>query len=74
MTQATNFAIQALDGSVTEFNTSTGRWTRSADRWGNSMTGTYSGSDLTTITDALGRTLTLAYTSAAHVRDRHGRQ
>ncbi len=63
MTQGTTLAARSLDGSVTEFNTSTGRWMRASDRWGNAITGTYTGSDLTTITDALGRTLTLTYTS-----------
>ncbi|MHB8762701.1 MAG: DUF6531 domain-containing protein, partial [Coriobacteriia bacterium] len=78
MTLGTNFQIRALEGSVTELNSSAGRWVRSADRWGNAITGTYSitGSDLTTITDAMDRTLTLTYTSGKlmSVTDSDGNQ
>ena len=76
MTLGTNFQIRALDGSVTELNSSAGRWVRTADRWGNAITGTYTGSDLTSIIDAVGRTLTLGYTSGklTSVTDSDGNQ
>ncbi|HEV7242491.1 MAG TPA: DUF6531 domain-containing protein, partial [Thermoanaerobaculia bacterium] len=75
MTLGTNFQIKALDGTVSELNTS-GRWVRSADRWDNAVTGSYTGSDLTSITDALGRTLTLGYTSGrlTSITDSDGNQ
>lgn len=64
MTQPSTFQMKNLAGTVTEFNSTTGRWVQTTDKWGNAVAGSYDGSgNLTTITDALQRTWTLAYTS-----------
>ncbi len=54
-----------LDGTVTEVDDgSAGLWRKTTDRWGNTLTGSYTGSNLTTITDTLGRTWTLGYSGS----------
>jgi RHS repeat-associated protein len=57
------YQLTDLDGTVTAFDVATGRWLSTTDRWGNTLTGSYSGNDLHTITDAEGRQLTLSYVS-----------
>lgn len=57
------YRLTDLDGTVTAFDAATGRWKSTTDRWGNAITGTYTGSDLTAITDSVGRQVTLSYTS-----------
>ncbi|HKO58691.1 MAG TPA: DUF6531 domain-containing protein, partial [Thermoanaerobaculia bacterium] len=54
-----------LSGTVTEVDDgSAGLWRKTTDRWGNSLTASYTGSNLTSITDALGRTWTLGYSGS----------
>src|ERR1051326_3126787 len=59
------YILEFLDGSETHFDTATGRWNSSRDRWGNTITGTYSSGLLTTITDSEGRNVTLTYQGTA---------
>jgi RHS repeat-associated protein len=57
------YRLTDLDGTVRAFDIATGHWVSTTDRWGNSMTATYSGSDLTAVTDSVGRQVTLGYTT-----------
>jgi RHS repeat-associated protein len=57
------YLLTDLDGTVTAFDQTSGRWKRTTDRWGNSISGTPVGSNPTTITDSAGRQLTLTYSS-----------
>ncbi|HKO59512.1 MAG TPA: carboxypeptidase regulatory-like domain-containing protein, partial [Thermoanaerobaculia bacterium] len=52
-----------LDGTVTAFDAASGVWLSTTDRWGNAITGTYGGGQLTAITDSVGRQVQLAYTA-----------
>ena len=52
-----------LDGTTTAFDVASGRWLRTTDRWGNSLTGTYSGDELVAVSDAVGREIQLLYTA-----------
>jgi RHS repeat-associated protein len=58
------YQLTDLDGTVTAFDVATGRWFSTTDRWGNTLTGSYSGNDLNTVRDAEGRQLTLSYVSS----------
>ncbi len=59
------YLLTDLDGTVTAFDKATGHWISTTDRWLNSITGVYDGSGrLSTITDALGRVLTLTYSGS----------
>lgn len=60
--------VTDLDGNVTLFDATSGAWLSSADRWGNAITGTYSNSLLTALTDAEGRQVQLAYTDSQLTR------
>lgn len=54
-----------LNGMVTEVDDgSSGLWRKTTDRWGNTLTATYTGSNLTGITDTLGRDWTLGYSGS----------
>jgi RHS repeat-associated protein len=53
-----------LKGNVTEVDNSAGLWRKTTDRWGNTITGSYTGSNLTSITDTLGRVWTLGYSGS----------
>ena len=58
------YALTDLEGTRTLFDydgPTASRWRRTEDRWGNSVTGSYTGADLTTITDMMGRTISLGY-------------
>lgn len=55
------YVLQYYGGGSSTFDATTGRWLSTADRWGNAITGGYTGNDLTSITDAYGRVVTLAY-------------
>jgi RHS repeat-associated protein len=57
------YRLTDLDGTVTRFDLTTGRWLSTTDRWLNAITGSYTGSDLTAITDSMGRQITLSYAS-----------
>jgi YD repeat-containing protein len=57
--------LVSLDGSQTHFDSFSGRWTSTRDRWGNTISGTYANNLLTTITDSVGRQVTLTYTSGS---------
>lgn len=57
------YLLTDLDGTVTAFDVGSGRWLSTTDRWGNAITGSYTGADLTAITDAMGRQVTLSYTA-----------
>jgi len=59
----TRYLYTDLDGAVTTFDRTTGRWLSSADRWGNTISGTYTSNDLTTIADSMGRQLSLGYSA-----------
>jgi RHS repeat-associated protein len=52
------------NGTITRFDTSTGRWLSTTDRWGNAISGTYNSGILTTITDSMGRQVTLTYSGS----------
>ncbi len=59
----TEYQITDLDGTVTRFDqTASGRWKSTTDRFGNALTATYTGSDLTRVASSLARGFTLAYT------------
>ncbi|HEX7155337.1 MAG TPA: RHS repeat-associated core domain-containing protein [Thermoanaerobaculia bacterium] len=70
------FRQKSLAGTLTDFDSATGRWTKTTDRWSNGITGTYTGSDLTAITDAMGRVWTLGYVGGklASITDGDGNQ
>jgi len=54
-----------LSGTVTEVDDgSAGLWRTTTDRWGNTLTASYTGSNLTGITDTLGRSWTLGYSGS----------
>jgi len=53
-----------LRGTVTEVDSTSGLWRKTTDRWGNTLTATYTGSNLTTLTDTLGRTWTFGYSGS----------
>ncbi len=58
------YLLTDLNGTVTHFDTATGRWNKTVDRWSNAIVGSYNGSgQLTTIADTEGRQITLTYTS-----------
>ncbi len=57
------YQLTDLNGTVTSFDVATGRWNSTKDRWGNTISGTYTAGQLTTITDSEGRQIQLAYTS-----------
>ncbi|MCU1349856.1 MAG: repeat protein [Acidobacteria bacterium] len=57
------YILRTLAGDVSRFDAASGNWQSTADRYGNTFTGSYTGpGNLTTITDPLGRVLTLSYT------------
>ncbi|HEU4889872.1 MAG TPA: RHS repeat-associated core domain-containing protein [Thermoanaerobaculia bacterium] len=58
------YRLTTLDGTVTAFSAGSGLWLSTTDRWGNSITGAYSGANLATITDSVGRVVTLSYSGA----------
>jgi YD repeat-containing protein len=51
------------NSTITRFSTTTGAWLSTTDRWGNQITGTYSGGQLTTVTDQFGRQVVLTYSN-----------
>lgn len=53
-----------LSGTVTEVDSSSGLWRKTTDRWGNTLTASYTGTNLTTLTDTLGRTWTFGYSGS----------
>lgn len=57
------YELKDLDGNVTTFGSASGEWRSTRDRWNNTISGAYTGSDLTTLTDPEGRVWTLAYTA-----------
>jgi RHS repeat-associated protein len=57
------YRLTNLDGTVTAFDTATGDWLSTSDRWGNSLSGSYDGSgNLASVTDSEGRQVALGYT------------
>ena len=58
------YHLTDLNGMVTAFETATGHWVSTTDRWGNAITGTYTGSNLTTVADSMGRQVSLVYTGS----------
>ena len=57
------YTLTDLNGTVTTFGSAAGEWRSAADRWGNTINGTYSSGNLITITDPEGRAWSLVYTS-----------
>jgi len=55
------YQLKDLDGTITAFDVTTGRWLSTTDRWSNAITGTYTVDGLATITDSMGRQITLTY-------------
>lgn len=53
------YKVTRLDGTAISF--AGGRWISTTDRWGNSITGSYNGANLTRITDSAGRNVELTY-------------
>jgi len=53
--------VRDLDGNVTTFDGAGGNWLSTVDRWGNTISGTYTNGQLTTITDSEGRQIQLSY-------------
>jgi YD repeat-containing protein len=60
---AGTYELKDLDGNVTTFWSASGEWRSTQDRWGNTISGGYTGSDLTSLTDPEGRVWSLAYTA-----------
>jgi len=60
---ATNrYLLTDLDGTVTAFDSATGRWLSTTDRWANAIAGTYDGNgNLSNVTDSMGRQIVLSY-------------
>ena len=58
------YQLLDLNGTVTSFDVASGRWNSTKDRWGNTIFGSYTGSQLTTITDTMTRQIQLSYTSS----------
>jgi len=58
---STKYVLTDLDGALTTFDRATGRWLATTDRWGNSVSGAYTGNDLTAVTDSAGRSMALGY-------------
>lgn len=56
------YVLKEPTGFETHYDT-TGKWKSSRDRWQNTISGTYTSGALTSITDSVGRQVTLAYTS-----------
>jgi len=60
------YILRKPDGSETHYDSATGNWKKTRDRWGNAITGTYdTNGHLATITDSENRSITLAYTGAS---------
>jgi RHS repeat-associated protein len=58
------YLLTDLNGRVTHFDPTTGRWNSTVDRWGNSISGSYNGSgQLETLTDSMGRQVVLTYSA-----------
>ena len=58
------YVWKRVDGSEMHFDSATGRWSSSRDRWGNAISGGYNTDGLlTTVTDSMGRAITLTYQS-----------
>ncbi|MBK8594682.1 MAG: hypothetical protein IPN83_03690 [Holophagales bacterium] len=64
-----HFVLTDLDGTVTRFFDDLavagpeGGWVSTTDRWGNAITGVYSGGNLVTVVDTENRSIALDYTS-----------
>ncbi|MDQ6802647.1 MAG: RHS repeat protein, partial [Acidobacteriota bacterium] len=59
---AGTYTVKFPSGGNRVYSIATGKWVSASDRWGNSISGTYDGSgNLTTITDSVGRQITLEY-------------
>jgi RHS repeat-associated protein len=64
-TPTNRYLLADLNGTITAFDVTTGRWLSTTDRWGNQIAGTYDGSGhLTTLTDSMSRQVTLSYTGS----------
>ncbi len=61
------YTLTDLDGTVTTFDSPTGAWKSTADRWGNTTSGAYSGSNLTSVTDPEGRAWILGYDASSRL-------
>jgi RHS repeat-associated protein len=59
------YRIADLNGNVTAFDAASGFWLSTTDRWGNRISGSYSGALLTALTDAEGRQVQFSYASGA---------
>jgi len=57
------YQVLDLNGTVTAFDATNGLWLSTTDRWGNRISGTYTGTLLTALTDAEGRQVQLSYVS-----------
>jgi RHS repeat-associated protein len=57
---AGQYQVRDLDGRVTAFSATTGRWQATTDRWGNVIRGIYDANGvMTTIRDSMGRDITI---------------
>ncbi|HKS23575.1 MAG TPA: carboxypeptidase regulatory-like domain-containing protein [Thermoanaerobaculia bacterium] len=56
------YEVKDLNGTITRFDAATGAWLSTSDRWGNTISGSYTGGLLTTVTDSVGRQVQFVYT------------
>jgi RHS repeat-associated protein len=61
------YLLTDLNGTVTHFDTATGHWNSTVDRWGNTISATYTTGQLTKITDTAGRQITISYGSTVTI-------
>jgi RHS repeat-associated protein len=57
------YVLLKVDGSQVHFDSATGHWNQTRDRWGNSITGSYTNGLLTAVIDSEGRQITLTYSA-----------
>jgi YD repeat-containing protein len=57
------YRIADLNGTITAFDAASGAWLSTTDRWGNRISGSYSGGLLSTLTDSEGRTVQFSYSA-----------
>ncbi|MCE7957650.1 MAG: RHS repeat protein [Acidobacteria bacterium ACB2] len=70
---SSEWTVTDLNGMKTVFDANSssasyGRWLRTQDRWGNTITAGYTNDLLTTVTDTMGREITLGYDTASPKR------
>jgi YD repeat-containing protein len=62
------YVLFKVDGSQLHFDAASGHWNQTRDRWGNSITGSYTNGLLTAVTDSEGRQITLTYSAGLLTR------